>query len=156
MSRLIGTAVMAVALAVAAHAQDSTVKTETKTSGGGQMVTYTGCVQGSPQTRSFTLDHVVPLGQTTTTEHSGGVESTTTTLRYALVPGPTVEFQEFVGHKVEVTGILIPAGDSKTKTTTKTEREDGPDTKTTETVKREGGMSQFRVISIKHLADSCQ
>ena len=73
-----------------------------------------------------------------------------------LVPGPQVEFQEFVGHKVEVTGMMVPAGDSKSKTTTKVEREGAPDTKTVETTKTENGMPEFRVMSIKHLADSCQ
>ena len=81
--------------------------------------------------------------------------TTTTTTRYALVPGPTVQFQQFVGHKVEVTGMMVPEGESKTTTTTKVDRDNGPDTKTKETVKREGDMAQFRVMSIKHLADSC-
>jgi hypothetical protein len=36
-----------------------------------------------------------------------------------LVPGPTVQFQQFVGHQVEVTGMIVPAGDSKTKTETR-------------------------------------
>ena len=38
--------------------------------------------------------------------------------------------QEHVGHKVEVTGMLIPGGNTRTETTTRTDREDAPDTKT--------------------------
>ena len=159
MSRLIGTAILATAFAaVGVHAQDTTVKTTTKTEGGGKTITYTGCVQTAPETRSFTLDHIVPVSRTTVTEApgaNGAAETTTTTTKYVLVPGPTVQFQQFVGHKVEVTGMIVPAGDSKTRTETKVERDHGPDTKTTETVKRDNSMAEFRVMSIKHLADSC-
>ena len=156
MSRLIGAAAIATMFAIAAHAQDSTTTTVTKTKGANaQTVTYTGCVQ-SPETQSFTLDHIVPMGRTTTTEENNGRETVTTTTRYALVPGPTVEFRQFVGHKVEVTGMLVPEGDTKTKTTTKVDNDHGPDTKTVERSKTEGGMREFRVMSIKHLADSCQ
>jgi len=103
MSRLIGTAILATAFAaVAVHAQDTTVKTTTKTEGGGEKtITYTGCVQTAPETRSFTLDHIVPVSRTTVTEApgaNGAAETTTTTTRYVLVPGPTVQFQQFVGH----------------------------------------------------------
>ena len=50
---------------------------------------------------------------------------------------------------------MIPAGDSKTTTTTKVEREDAPDSKTKETVKSDNALPQFRVTSIKKVADSC-
>ena len=73
-----------------------------------------------------------------------------------VVPGEKIELETHVGHKVEVTGEMIPGGDSKTKTTTKVEREDGPDTKTKETVKRDDALPQFRVTSIKNLGESCQ
>ena len=83
MSRLIGTTILATAFAaVAVHAQDTTVKTTTKTEGGEKTITYTGCVQTAPETRSFTLDHVVPVSRTTVTEApgaNGAAETTTTT-----------------------------------------------------------------------------
>ena len=95
----------------------------------------------------------MPVGRTTTTEV--GTAGTTTTTRYILVPGEKVEFQPLVGHKVEVTGVMIPAGQSKTETKTKIEREDAPDTTIKETVKSDSTMPQFRVISIKNLAENC-
>jgi hypothetical protein len=145
---------MALGIAIAAHAQETTTKTTTKTEKGdkNQTITYTGCVQTGPETRTYVLDKVVPIGRTTTVGPTGTTYSTTT---YALVPGEKVEFQQFVGHKVEVTGVLIPAGESKTETKTKIEREGAPDTNIKEKTKSDHAMPQFQVTSIKHLADSC-
>jgi len=81
--------------------------------------------------------------------------TTTTSTTYVLVPAEKVELQTHVNHKVEVTGVMIPAGDSKIETKTKTEREGAPDTTTKETVKSDNAMPQFRVISIKNVADTC-
>jgi hypothetical protein len=57
--------------------------------------------------------------------------------------------QEHVGQKVEVTGTLIPGGDSRTETTTRTEREDAPDSKSRTRVESKNAMPEFRVTSIK-------
>jgi hypothetical protein len=81
---------------------------------------------------------------------SGTVTKTDTTT-YMLVPGERVEIQSHVGHKVEVTGMMMPA--SKTRTETKVENEHGSDTTIRE--KTEHNMPEFRVISIKQLAESC-
>jgi hypothetical protein len=138
----------------AAIGQDSTVKTKTKIKGDdAQTVSYTGCVQTGAETRSFVLNKVVPVGQTTeTTANSAGVASTTTTTTYALIPGDTVQITEYVGHKVEVTGMLVPKGEMSAKTETKV---DGDTTKKEE-VKSESDMPQFRVISIRNLAERCE
>jgi hypothetical protein len=145
---------MALGIAIAAHAQETTTRTTTKTEKGdkSQIVTYTGCVQTGTETKSYILDKVVPVGRTTTVGPTGTTYSTTT---YALVPGERVEFQQFVGHKVEVTGVMVPAGESKTETRTKIEREGAPDTNIKEKTKSDHAMPQFQVTSIKHLADSC-
>jgi hypothetical protein len=146
---------MALGIAIAAHAQETTTRTTTtKTENGGksQIVNYTGCVQTGTETKSYILDKVVPVGRTTTVGPTGTTYSTTT---YALVPGERVEFQQFVGHKVEVTGVMVPAGESKTETKTKIEREGAPDTNIKEKTKSDHAMPQFQVTSIKHLADSC-
>jgi hypothetical protein len=144
---------MALGIAIAAHAQETTTRTTTKTEGDkSQTVTYTGCVQTGTETKSYILDKVVPVGRTTTVGPTGTTYSTTT---YALVPGERVEFQQFVGHKVEVTGVMVPAGESKTETRTKIEREGAPDTNIKEKTKTDRAMPQFQVTSIKHLADSC-
>jgi hypothetical protein len=144
----------AFACGLAVHAQDvsQTTKTKVKTEAG-QTVTYTGCVQTGTETKTYTLNNVVPISRTT--ERVGTTGETRTTTTYALIPGEKVQFQQFVGHKVEVTGVMVPAGDSKVETKTKIERENAPDVKVKEKTKTENALPQFRVISIKHLADSC-
>jgi hypothetical protein len=52
--------------------------------------------------------------------------------------------------------MLIPAGESKTKTETKVEREGAPDTKSKETVKSDSPMPQFRVMSVKDTNEKCE
>ena len=141
--------------AIALNAQETTTKTETRSSGGqAQTVTYTGCVQTGTQARTYVLDKVVPVTRTTTTETPTS-STTTSSTSYVLVPGETVQVQEHVGHKVEVTGMLIPGGDSRTETTTRVNREDAPDSKTRERVETRNAMPQFRVTAIKTLADKC-
>jgi hypothetical protein len=137
----------------AAFGQDSSVKTKTKIKGDdAQTVTYTGCVGNGAETRTFVLNKVVPVGQTTeTSANSAGVASTTTTTTYALVPSDTVQITEYVGHKVEVTGMLVPEGEMEARTETKV----GGDTTKKEEVKSESDMPQFRVISIRNLAERC-
>ena len=36
-------------------------------------------------------------------------------------PGDKVTFDQYIGHRVEVTGVMIPGGDGKTETKTKIE-----------------------------------
>lgn len=157
MQRFITSATVALsfAFAVAIHAQDATIKSKTKVKGDDvKTVTYTGCLQTGTETQTYILDHVVPIGTTTRVVEgtSGAVKTTTTT--YALIPGEKVEFQGHVGHKVEVTGVLI-SGDVKTRTKTKIEREDAKDTTMRDKSKMENAMPQLRVVSFKHLSDKC-
>ena len=137
----------------AVHAQESTVKTKTKIEGDkAKMVSYTGCVATGTEARTFVLDKVVPVTTTKTTGVAGTVGSiTTTSTSYVLVPGETVTLQQHVGKKVEVTGMLVPEGEIKTKTEVK--REGAPDTKTT--TKTESNRPQFRVMSVKELNEPC-
>lgn len=137
----------------AAIAQDSSVKTKTKIKGDdAQTVTYTGCVGNGTETKTFVLNKVMPVGQTTeTSANAAGVASTTTTTTYALVPSDTVQITQYVGHKVEVTGMLVPKGEMRATSETKV----GGDTTKKEEVKTESDAPQFRVISIRNLAESC-
>jgi len=140
-------------VALTAYAQDTTVKSTTKSSGGEvKTVTYTGCVHEGEQARTYVLDKVVPVSRTTTTDETGASSTTTT---YMLVPGERVEMQTHVGHKVEVTGMLIPAGKVTSETKTTVDREDAKDTKSSEKVSTKNPSPQFRVTSIKSLAESC-
>jgi hypothetical protein len=141
------------------HAQDTKTTTKTKTSaddGKIQQVTYIGCVQSGTETSRYVLDKVVPVTTTKTTGVAGTSGAmTTTSTSYILVPGEKVELQTHVGHKVEVTGMLIPAGDWKTETKTKIEREGEKDTNTKVTTKGDSDRPHFRVISVKQLSEPC-
>jgi len=143
-------------LGLVVHAQDTTIKSKTKTSGEeAKTVSYTGCVGSGTETRTYVLSKAVPVTRTTETIGTTGSTSITET-SYMLVPGPTVQVEEHVGHKVEVTGVLTPAGDSKTQTKTKIDRDDAPDTTVKEKTKADNAMPRFSVTSIKDLGERCE
>jgi len=141
--------------ALVVNAQETKTRTETKSSGGApQVVTYTGCVQAGTQAKTYVLDKVVPVTKTTTTETPTS-STTTQSTSYVLVPGgETVTVQEHVGQKVEVTGTLIPGGNTRTETETRTNREDAPDSKSRTRTETKNAMPEFRVTSIKNIG-SC-
>jgi hypothetical protein len=162
MKRTVIALTIAAAAVVGLRAQD--VKQETKIKADdAKTVVYSGCLATGEEKTTYILENAVPVKETksqTTVGATGAPETTTTTtMKYVLVPAGKVEFQQNVGHKVEVTAMVVPAGDDKTKieTKTKTEVQGRPDaqTKTTEKV-AQGDMPQLRVVSIKHLADRCE
>jgi hypothetical protein len=106
-------------------------------------------VQTGTQAKTYVLDKVVPVTKTTTTETPTS-STTTSSTSYILVPGgESVTVQEHVGQKVEVTGVLSPGGNTRTETTTRTERDDAPDSKTRTRTESRNAMPEFRVTSIK-------
>ena len=145
-------------LAGAVNAQDTTTKEKVKVKGGAaQTVSYTGCVATGSETTTYVLNHVAPVSKTVE-DRSGAVSTTTTTTSYVLVPGSdTVTFTKLVGHKVEVTGVMIPGGkETKVEKKTQIERDNAPDVKIKEQAKsNEGAMPHFRVASVKDLPDPC-
>jgi hypothetical protein len=172
MVRSLGAVAVACLFAVGLHAQDAQVQTKTKVKADdAKPVTFTGCLQTGTEASAFVLAKAVPVSQTTTMETatgtSGKPETTTTTVTtYVLVPNASLEFQPLIGHKVEVTGVIVKAAsggddDAKVKTTTetKTKTENEPDKKVKEESKMDisrGPVPQLKVISIKHLADACE
>jgi hypothetical protein len=147
----LATALFCATLAV--HAQETTTtKTKTKVENDkGKTVTYTGCVQSGTEARTFVLNKVVPVTTQSTQPTGTGGTITTTQTEYVLVPGETVTLQQHVGHKVQVTGVMIPEGKSETRT--KIEREHGADTTIKE--KTESDRPHLRVISVKELPEPC-
>jgi hypothetical protein len=113
-------------------------------------MTFTGCLQTGTEAKTYILDKVVP---TKTTEIVGTTGETATVTKFDLVPSETVQMQEHVGHKVEVTGVLVPAGKGEAKIKTESKLP-GQEEKTEAKIEK-GATPQFRVISIKQLADSC-
>jgi hypothetical protein len=49
--------------------------------------------------------------------------------------------------------MLIPGGNTRTETTTRTDREDAPDTKTRERTETRNAQPEFRVTSIKTIGE---
>jgi hypothetical protein len=135
-------------LVITPLAQTSESKTKVKAEDG-KTVTYTGCVQTGAETRTYILNNVIPISKTETTGTSGTVTTTT----YALVPEGKVDLQEHVGHKVEVTGVLVPAGKGDTKYKTKTKAK-GAEEETKGEVER-GAVPQLKVVSVRPLAERC-
>ena len=150
MRRMLTTAVVVFGCMSMLQAQSQTTESKTKIkTEDAKTMTFSGCVQTGTETRSYILQNVVPIRTTTEVTGTGG---TLTTTSYALVP-EKVELQEHVGHKVEVTGVIIPAGkgDAKIETKTKT----GGTEEKTKTEIDKGPVPQLRVISVKTLADRC-
>jgi hypothetical protein len=113
-------------------------------------MTFTGCLQTGTADKTYILDKLVPARTSEVVGTSGSVRTVT---KYELIPSATVQLQEHVGHKVEVTGVEVPAGegDATIKTETKL-----PGAKEHSEMKiARSDTPQFRVISIKHLSDTC-
>lgn len=159
--RYLATSIVALAcafgLAVVGNAQETT-KEKIKVKGGAaQTVSYTGCLATGAETTTYLLNHAVPVTKTVEDRGPAGTVSTTTT-SYVLVPGSdAITFTNLVGHKVQVTGLMIPAGkETKVEKKTKIERDDAPDVKIKEHARtNEAAMPHFRVVSVKELPDSC-
>jgi hypothetical protein len=150
MRRLMTTFVVVFGCVSMLQAQSQTTESKTKIkTDDAKTMTFSGCVQTGTETKSYILQNVVPIRTTTEVTGTGG---TLTTTSYALVP-EKVELQEHVGHKVEVTGVVIPAGkgDAKIETKTKT----GGTEEKTKTEVDKGPVPQLKVISVKTLADRC-
>jgi|SRR6185369_925759 len=135
-------------LVIHTNAQSET-KTKIKAEHG-QTVTYTGCIGSGTASRTYVLQNVQPISRTETTNANGTVTSSTT---YALVPEGTVELQQNVGRRVEVTGVLIEAGGGDAKITQRS-KVDGHEEKTTTKVERES-TPQLKVLSVKPTGGSC-
>ena len=113
-------------------------------------MTFTGCLQTGTEAKTYILEKVEAVK---TAEVVGTSGAKLTVTKYELVPAEKIELQEHVGHKVEVTGVEIPAGEGDAKIKTKTKL---PGTEEqTETKIAKGDTPQFRVISIKQLAEAC-
>jgi hypothetical protein len=162
MKRLVIALAITAAGAVALQAQDVKSETKVKADDAKTMV-YTGCLATGEETTTYVLENAVQVKDTKTETKVGAAgmpeTTTTTTTKYVLVPAGTIDFKQNVGHKVEVTAMVIPAGDDKTKieTTTKTKVEDQPTQKTESKEKvKQTDVPQLRVMAVKHLADRCQ
>jgi len=155
----------AIAAAAVAGLPAQEIKTETRVKvDDAKPVVYAGCVGTVEGANSFILENAVPVlmkeTQTERSVDSAGLPQTktTTTTKYVLVPGDKVDLRTSVGNKVEVTAILIPAGDDHSEVETRTKTEvNGRRTQEVETKEKipQGATAQLRVLSVKQLSDRC-
>jgi len=158
MRRLLSTTAAAAAFAgllgLQAYAQQdpaSTTQEQTKIkTEHAKEVTVTGCLLTGTEAKTYILDKVEPVKTTDIVGTSGEVMTVT---KYDLVPTEKVEFQPQVGHKVEVTGVVVPAGEGDAKLKVETKLPGAEQQSETKIAK--GATPQFRVISIKQLGDTC-
>jgi hypothetical protein len=97
------------------------------------------------------LEHVAPVSRETTANEDGTVTQSTT---FALVPDGTVQLESQVGHRVEVTGVRVPAGHGDVDIKSKT-KVNGHDTEKSKTEIDKTSSPQFRVMSVKSTGESC-
>jgi hypothetical protein len=167
-------------MATATHAQDSTVKKQTKIKADdGQVMTLTGCLRRDPVAGAFTLFGTAVGGDqlTTDTKVSTDVDrdsKTVTTKTKTKADGGTessyvviaksndVDLAASVGHQVQLSAVMVEPGhgdaDVKIKDKTKVDPEHGRDTTARSTTKLEvprGPMGQYAVIALRSLADTC-
>jgi hypothetical protein len=163
MKRTIAAFTIALASAAVLVAQDAKIETTVKIDGDAKPVMFTGCLQAGTVSDTFVLESAVPVKQETTAQadvNAAGQPhvTQTTTTTYALVPSGTVEFQQNIGHKVEVTGILVEAGeDAEIKSESNVEVEGQPDRRveSVKEIEAPDDRPRLQVVSIKHLDDRC-
>lgn len=167
MTRTIASCVMALLAAAALHAQDTTIKQETKIKADdAKVVTVDGCLSGSGS--SFILTNAVAAtvaGDKDKKDAKKTVGTSGVVSSYALVPREGVTLAPHIGHRVELVGVVInPAtkGDDdakvKVEDKTKVERDNAPDSKSKTTTKSEiarGPNAQFAVTSVKMISPVC-
>lgn len=160
--------------AVTLSAQDTKIKSEQKIKAddGGKVVTLKGCLSGSSPT--FTLDHASSVAVASAEKKShhdeakldaddATIGTTGSSSEYMLSPREGVDLASHIGHMVQVTGVLVPAGrsgdvDVKVKDRTKVDREDAPDSKVKSRSKAEipkGAVPQLAVTSVRMLSTMC-
>ena len=165
MVRTISCCVLAVFAAAAVYAQDTTIKSETRIKADdAKVLTISGCLGGGPT--NFTLSNVVTAatpGDKKDERKSVGTSGLVDA--YVLMPRDGVALAPHVGHRVELTGVVVPPatkGDDdakiEVKETTQVQRENAPDSKTETTTKARiarGSEAQFSVASLKMISPVC-
>jgi hypothetical protein len=156
-------------LAVSVSAQDTRIRTKSKTkikADDAKTVMMTGCLTAGSN-GTFTLTNATPQIDIETTLDlppvgTAGAKITS----YELMPRAGVSLSPHVGHMVEITALALPpatASDHDSKATvkskTKVKVDDAPDVNVESRTKAElprGATSRLVVASVKHLAPVCE
>jgi len=176
---------LAMALPLAAGAQDTTVKSRTNIKADDARVTsMTGCLRQELGTGLYTLDGTVAAsgkeiqtnskvktdvdkdkttvrGKTETKANNGAV-ATAGSSTFLLVPANNVDLASHVGEQVQITAIMVDRGhgdaDVTIKDKTKVDPEHGQDTKANSKTKLElprSSAGQYTVMSVTPTGRPC-
>jgi ribosomal protein L27 len=185
---LVPACALAVAMAVSANAQDSTVKSKTKVNADdARTVMMTGCLtqtggtymlsgattaSGEDLTIKSRVKTDVDKDETEVRartdaeiDHNDDAVGTSGgTMMYVLDPRAGVNLATHVGHKVQISGVMLdPAkGDDDAEVTiredTRVDKEDAPDARVRTKTKAElprGAHARLSVLSVKPISGSC-
>ena len=186
MRLFVSTGVALLAFTVAAGAQDSTVRSRSNVKADdAQVVAMTGCLRQDQATRAYLLvGKVTAAGENVRTEEKtktdidsdkATVRSRTTTKAddgavaadgggsvYALVPRAGVDLASQVGHRVQLSAIIVEPGkgdaDVRIDDKTRVDQENGRDTSSRSKTKVElprGAIGQYTVVSVKSAGGTC-
>jgi hypothetical protein len=165
MVRIFSSCALALFAAAALHAQDTTIKTETRIKADdAKVMTISGCLGGGPS--NFTLSNVVAAASPSDKKDDRKAAGTAGLLdSYVLMARDGVSLAAHVGHRVELMGVVVPPatkGDDdakiEVKEQTQVKRENAPDSKTETTTKARiarGAEAQFAVTSLKMISPVC-
>jgi hypothetical protein len=158
----------AVALFAAAvlHAQDTTIKQETHIKADdAKVMTVSGCLSSAGGSSFVLTNAVASTAPSKKDDDKKSVGTSGVVSSYALVPRDGVALAPHVGHRVELTGVVVDAAkkgddDAKVKVEEKTDvkREGAPDSKSESTTKARiarGPEAQFAVTSLKMVSPVC-
>ena len=160
----------ACAFAVSVNAQDTTIRSKSKTkvkADDAKTVTMTGCVTAGTN-GDFMLTHATPQIdiETTLDLPPAGTTGAKSMVSYGLMPRDGVSLSPHVGHMVEITALEVPAAtasdrDAKVKVKSKStvKVDDAPGAQVESRTKAEvprGAVSQLVVASVKHLSPTCR
>src|SRR6478735_12323619 len=106
MSRTLLSGLVALLAAASLHAQDTTIKTETKIKADdAKVMTIAGCLRGGPT--DFVLTNASAADTADKKDKSVGTAGVVQS--YALVPRAGVALAPHVGHRIELVGVVVEA-----------------------------------------------
>lgn len=164
MVRTISSCVLALCAAASVYAQDTTIKSETRIKADdAKVLTISGCLGGGPT--NFSLSNVVASNPGDKKDDRKAVGTAGLLDSYVLMPRDGIALAPHVGHRVELTGVVVPPatkGDDdakiEVKERTEVQRENAPDSKTETTTRARiarGAEAQFAVASLKMISPVC-
>ena len=161
---LVPTCLLALGFTASLAAQDTKITTKTTVEGDDAKPTVvSGCLMGGPTTFTL-LDSSASVTARERSGERGAVGTSGAVTSYSLTAPDGVDLKTHVGQKVEITGVVVAAGDKdddaeiEVKEETKIERDDAPDDRVqsrTELEVSRGPAPKLAVTAVKMLSSTC-